>query len=151
MVTPLKLDLVPVLTSMFEFNLVKKAPRTTLLCLLQLSISSILSMLMAWLLASISELVGHVVRCTSSRQIRLTLEQLASENSTARLLQLRFQLQSVKKGSMNIDDYVLKMRSVADNLNAASQVISNDDLVLYILGGLGSEYDLVVANLTSRK
>ncbi|EXB74907.1 hypothetical protein L484_018615 [Morus notabilis] len=106
---------------------------------------------MAWLLASISELVGHVVRCTSSRQVRLTLEQLATENSRARLLQLRFQPQPVKKGSMSIDDYVLKMRSIVDNLNATGQVISNDDLVLCILGGLGSEYDPVVVNLTSRK
>lgn len=107
---------------------------------------------MAWLLASISEsMLGHVVRCTSSYQILCTLEQLAAGNSRARLLQLRFQLQSVKKGSLSINDYILKMKSIANGINVAGQAISDEDLILYILGGLGSEYDPVVINLTSRQ
>lgn len=101
---------------------------------------------------SISEsMQGHVVRCTNSYQIWTTLEQLAAGNSRARLLQLRFQLQSVKKGSLSINDYILKMKSIVDSINDAGQAISDEDLTLYILGGLGSEYDLVVINLTSRQ
>lgn len=80
----------------------------------------------------------------------MTLEHLASGNSRAHLLQLRYQLQSVEKGSISINDYILKMRSIADNLTAAGHVISDEDLILYILRGLGSKYDPVVVNLTSR-
>lgn len=107
--------------------------------------------LMAWLLASIFQsMLGRVVCCTTSDHIWITLEQLFTGSSRARVLQLCFQLQLINKGSMSINDYILKMRRVADNLNAAGQIISDEDLILYILGGLGSEYDLVVVNLTTR-
>ena len=73
--------------------------------------------LMVWLLGSIYEvMLGHVVRCTSAQQIWSTISSLFSSNSKARLLQLRFQLQMLKKGSMTINDYFLKMRNIADTL-----------------------------------
>ena len=56
----------------------------------------------------------------------------------------------LKKGSMTVHDYFLKMRTIADTLTFTGQSISDDELLLYILGGLGSEYDPVVVNLTSR-
>lgn len=51
---------------------------------------------------------------------------------------------------MSMHDYILKMKAVADSLSATGQMISNEDLILYILGGLSQEYDFVVVNLTSR-
>ena len=42
------------------------------------------------------------------------------------------------------------MRGIADSLNSTGLVITDDELLLYILGGLSSEYDSVVVNLTSR-
>ena len=42
------------------------------------------------------------------------------------------------------------MRGIADSLNSTRLIVSDDELLLYILGGLNSEYDLVVINLTSR-
>ena len=45
---------------------------------------------------------------------------------------------------------MLRMRSLAETLASAGQLISDDDLILYILGGLGQDYDSVVVNLTSR-
>ena len=46
---------------------------------------------------------------------------------------------------------VLKMKILAKSLIAAGQHITDDKLVLYILGGLGSEYDSVIVNLTSKE
>lgn len=93
---------------------------------------------------------GHVVYCSTSLEVWNTLEDLFTTSSKARTLQLRFQLQSLKKGNLSIHDYMLKMRSLAKNMSAAGQLISDDELILYILGGLGHEYDSVVVNLTSR-
>uniref|UniRef100_A0A803NJG7 Uncharacterized protein n=1 Tax=Cannabis sativa TaxID=3483 RepID=A0A803NJG7_CANSA len=45
----------------------------------------------------------------------------------------------------------LKMKSYADALAAADQHISDDDLALYILGGLGQEYEAIIVNLTCRE
>ncbi|KAB5529228.1 hypothetical protein DKX38_019309 [Salix brachista] len=82
---------------------------------------------------------------------------LAEANTKSRLtclagssLNLRFQLQSLKKGNLSIHDYMLKMRSLSETLASAGQLISDDELTLYILGGLGHDYDSVVVNLTSR-
>ena len=51
---------------------------------------------------------------------------------------------------MSIADYIWKLRGIADTLSAAGQVIIDEELVMYILGGLNSEYDPAVINLTSR-
>ncbi|PON63369.1 hypothetical protein TorRG33x02_276610 [Trema orientale] len=42
------------------------------------------------------------------------------------------------------------IHSIAENLAAAGQALTDDDLLLYILGSLDSEYDSVIVNLTSR-
>ena len=70
--------------------------------------------------------------------------------SKARVLQWRLLLQTTKKGGGSFEDYILKMNDMATSLIAAGQQISDDELVLYILGGLGLEYESVVVNLTSR-
>ena len=56
----------------------------------------------------------------------------------------------MKKGSLSIEDYFLKMKTIAQDLISAGQSVSDDELVLYILGGLRSEFDSVVVNLTSK-
>ena len=107
--------------------------------------------LLNWLLSSIFEsMLGHVVNCNSSSEIWTTLGQLFSTKSKARLLHLRFLLQTMKKGSLSIEDYFLKMKTIAQDLMLAGQSVSDDELVLYILEGLGSEFDSVVVNLTSK-
>ena len=42
------------------------------------------------------------------------------------------------------------MRGIADSLNSTGLILSDDELLLYILGGLSIEYDPIVVNLTSR-
>ena len=45
---------------------------------------------------------------------------------------------------------MLKMKAMANSLMAAGQQISDDELILYILGGLGHEFEAIIVNLTSR-
>ena len=49
-----------------------------------------------------------------------------------------------------MEKYILKMKVIAHDLMAAGQHISEAELILYILGGLGSDFESVVVNLTSR-
>ena len=91
--------------------------------------------LLGWILSSISEsMLGHVVNCTTS-EIWKILDQLFSTKSKARVLHLRFLLQTTERGSMAVEDYILKMRSLAHESMLAGQQVSDDDLVLYVLGG----------------
>uniref|UniRef100_A0A803NKH8 GAG-pre-integrase domain-containing protein n=1 Tax=Cannabis sativa TaxID=3483 RepID=A0A803NKH8_CANSA len=95
-------------------------------------------------------MLGHVINCQSSHEIWTTFAQLFATRFRARLLQLRNLLQTTKKGSLSIEEYILKMKQHADQLATIGQPIHDEDLVLYILGGLGTEYEAVVINLTSR-
>ena len=54
------------------------------------------------------------------------------------------------KGSSSIEDYVLKMKVVFNSLIITGQQISEDELILYILSGLGPEFESVVVNFTSK-
>ena len=80
----------------------------------------------------------HVLHCKSASKVWIDLEQTFSSKSKARALQLRLSLQTMKKGNSYVEDYILKMKSLAMSLVAASQQIPDDELILYILGGLGS-------------
>ena len=107
--------------------------------------------LLSWILSSITEnMLAHVIHCSTSFGVWELLEQLFFTKSKARLRHLRFFLQTTKKGSLTIEDDILKMKSLAHELMIAGQVIPDDEIVLYILGGLGSEYESVVVNLTSK-
>ena len=46
-------------------------------------------------------------------------------------------LQLTKKGSMSIEEFMLKMKNVAESLLATGQTITDKELILYILGGFG--------------
>ncbi|KAK6137336.1 hypothetical protein DH2020_028917 [Rehmannia glutinosa] len=86
--------------------------------------------LLSWMLASIGEsMLGHVSRCTTTSALWSVLEKLFQTSSKARILQIRFMLQTLKKCDMSIDDYILKMRSFADDLNSVGQHITDEELL----------------------
>ena len=61
-------------------------------------------------------------------------------------------LQNLKKENMSIEEYFVKMKNIADFLNVSGgQNFTDDELLLYILGGLGSEYESIMVHLTSRQ
>ncbi|KAL5787985.1 hypothetical protein ACOSP7_004934 [Xanthoceras sorbifolium] len=64
-------------------------------------------------------------------------------------MQLRSQMHHTTKGNISISEYILKIRNLANCLVVASQPISDRDLLMNILQGLGSEFDMVVVNITS--
>ena len=107
---------------------------------------------LSWLLSFISEqLLVHVLQCKSASEVWIVLEQTFSAKSKTRALQLRLSLQTMKKGNNSVKDCILKMKSLAMSLMAAGQQIIDDELILYILGGLGLELEAVIVNLTSRE
>ena len=95
-------------------------------------------------------MLGHVVNCRSSAELWPLLEQLFFTRLKVRILQLQLMLQTTKKGSTSIEEFILKMKTNSNALIAAGQQISDDELILYIPGGLGPKFDSVVVNVTSR-
>lgn len=65
-------------------------------------------------------------------------------------MQLRLQLQTIKKGGLSMMDYTLKVKTLADQLAAIQEHVSDRDLVLYLLAGLGADYNSFIVSVTSK-
>lgn len=73
-------------------------------------------------ISSLSEgVLPHVVGLNSSREVWLTLEKRFSSQSQAHIMQTRYRLATLKKGSRPIADYFQKAQSLAHMLAAISQ------------------------------
>lgn len=108
-------------------------------------------LLTSWLLSSIStNILPHLVGFNTAKEVWEAVNQLFAAQSTARVMNFKLQLQTLKKGNLSMKDYLLKMKSICDNLAACGRPISKEDQVLSILAGLGGEFEPTVAVITSR-
>ena len=83
--------------------------------------------LLCWLLSSISESVlPKVVGFSKPHKTWKTLEMVYASQPRSRVLQLKTQLQTTRKGSLSMDEYLTKMKMFADNLKLAGYLITND-------------------------
>ncbi|KAF5186816.1 Lipase [Thalictrum thalictroides] len=65
-------------------------------------------------------------------------------------MQIRRELQTIRKGNRTIYEYCLHVKTLADSLAASGHPISDSDLQQMILNGLDSNYDAIVTTLTTR-
>ncbi|KAL9414549.1 hypothetical protein AB3S75_042924 [Citrus x aurantiifolia] len=106
--------------------------------------------LLSWLLSSLSEgVLGTVIDCYTSCEVWTSLTNQFGARTRARILHLRTQIQTTKKGSLNIHDYYSRMKSMLNQLRAVGNNMSDDDFVMCVLAGLGPEYDSIVTNINS--
>ncbi|GAV72778.1 UBN2_3 domain-containing protein, partial [Cephalotus follicularis] len=88
-------------------------------------------LLLSWLLSSLTESVhAQVVGLQSSHAVWKYLSSAFSSQSQARIMQLRLSLHSLKKGADSMSSYLLKAKSISDELSLASKPISDDDMIL---------------------
>ncbi|KAH9764120.1 retrovirus-related pol polyprotein from transposon RE1 [Citrus sinensis] len=106
--------------------------------------------LLSWLLSSLSEgVLGTVVDCSTSCEVWTTLANQFGARTRARILYLRTQIQTTKKGSSTIHEYYSKMKTLLNSLRAAGNNMNDDDFIMCVLAGMGPEYDSVVTNINS--
>ncbi|XP_031275099.1 uncharacterized protein LOC116133550 [Pistacia vera] len=91
-----------------------------------------------------------ISKCQFATDIWLTLEKEFLTKSRAKTLHVKSLLQNTKKDNMSIHDYFLKMKSYAKNLSSSGVVITDPELLNYILDGLDSKYDATIINITTR-
>jgi gag-polypeptide of LTR copia-type len=68
----------------------------------------------------------------------------------AEVLDLELQLQTTKKGASSCAQYLQQMQTLANRLGSIGTDVTDDDLVLYIAQGLGSEYESFITALSMR-
>lgn len=107
------------------------------------------SLITAWFLSSMSKsLVSELLDCKTAREVwRYLLSRFSSKN-IAKAIELRAKLDMMKKGNLGLQDYFTKIKNLIDSLEAAGDKITHDNHVMYIMAGLGPEYDPTVSVIT---
>ncbi|KAK6141727.1 hypothetical protein DH2020_024529 [Rehmannia glutinosa] len=104
-------------------------------------------LLVSWLLSSLTEnMLITTVGLKTSKDVWQTLETAFGNQNSAKIMQL----QTLRKGTMPMREYLNKVKSCCDMLSAVGKQVEEWDQVCHILSGLGSEYDPVMVSITSR-
>jgi hypothetical protein len=72
-----------------------------------------------------------------------TINSLTTTQSKARAQHLRSALNETKKGNMSAEKYFAKMKVLASELAAVGKPLDDDELIWYMLHGLGADYNNV--------
>lgn len=105
----------------------------------------------SWLLSTMTaDVASQLLHCKTSAQLWKAVNDLMSAHSKSRVTMYKYDLQQTHKGSSSIDEYLSKMKSIADNLSMAGSPISESDLITQVLAGLDSEYTPIVIYLTDK-
>lgn len=108
-------------------------------------------MVLGWLLVSLSPAVlAQVVDKTSPREAWLTPEQVYGTSTRSRIQQIKTDLQTLPKGSKSIHEHLQTAKSLSLSLASAGKAVDEEDLILWTLRGLGSEFDPIVAAINSQ-
>ncbi|GMI65053.1 hypothetical protein HRI_000174600 [Hibiscus trionum] len=106
--------------------------------------------LATWLLSTVSESVlPNLIGLSTASDIWNTRHRLYSSKTTSRLMSYRRLLHTQKKGDLTMHEYLMKIKSVCDNLASSGERISEQEHITAILNGLSSDYDSVITVITA--
>ncbi|GKU94440.1 hypothetical protein SLEP1_g7936 [Rubroshorea leprosula] len=80
----------------------------------------------------------------------LVAANLYANRSRARVITLKERLQNMCRDGRSVSEYLRPLKVVANELGTIDRPLSDDDLTVYILNGLGSEFREIVASLQTR-
>jgi hypothetical protein len=81
---------------------------------------------------------------------RNLLTSMFSSQSRARIIQLRTRLSMTRKGDQSTVAYYNKLKWYADEMPVVGKPLEDEDFVLYLLAGLGQDYNSVVENVVGK-
>jgi hypothetical protein len=85
-------------------------------------------------------MIVHIRDAKSPKQAWDTLVKMYSTNTQTRKMQLKQKLHNIQKNKMNINDYSIKVKNLADALASIGAPIDDEDIVAVTLNGLGKNY-----------
>ncbi|KAL6351271.1 hypothetical protein AAG906_035063 [Vitis piasezkii] len=74
-------------------------------------------LLMGWIYSTLTEsIMSQIIGITTAQSVWNSLERMSTAINRARLMELRFMLQTTKKGNMKMMDYILTIQGIIGNL-----------------------------------
>ncbi|KAA8537295.1 hypothetical protein F0562_027018 [Nyssa sinensis] len=75
----------------------------------------------------------------------MALSSAFASQSRAKAIYVRSQLSTLWKGNQSATDYFMTIKRLTNELTIAGQAMKCDDIITYLLAGLGPEYDSLVS------
>lgn len=98
--------------------------------------------ILSWLfIASTEDIHSQVLDCTFSHEVWIRLEKIYNATTRSRLMQLKFDLVTLKKSYDSMLVYFKKYRSISYELAQIDRPTTDEDLVFHILQGLPSDFN----------
>jgi histone deacetylase 1/2 len=94
------------------------------------------------------EIACQLIGCNTAADVWTSVHTLFGAQSRANVRHICRQLQTLRKEELTAGEYMHKMKALADIMAAAGAPVSNDELVDYIITGLGSAYRAIAVSLT---
>ncbi|XP_019232816.1 PREDICTED: uncharacterized protein LOC109213471 [Nicotiana attenuata] len=96
---------------------------------------------------TIASLIAHAATAKHAWEI---LQTTYANKCQSRIFSVRDTLANLKRDSRSISEYMKDIKSISDDLAPSESPISNEELVIKILSGLGSEYKELSAAIRAR-
>lgn len=77
-------------------------------------------------------------------------EKLYSPTSQSCILHLQFELQTIRRDSHSMSDYLDRVKTLSNTLAAARRSVEPHELVYYTLGSLSSKYEPFIMSITAK-
>ncbi|KAK2968892.1 hypothetical protein RJ640_013235 [Escallonia rubra] len=104
----------------------------------------------AMLGSCIDTIQPHISTVSSSQEAWERLLVLFANKSRSRVMSLKERLLNNPRGTRSIQEYLQHMRAIADDLALVDNPLSEDDLVLYTLAGVGPEFKEIAVAIRAR-
>jgi len=106
---------------------------------------------MYWLSMSVTDgMMGYLQSAATPALAWKNLLKLNEENTKVRKLQLKTEFNTVKRGSLCINDYALKIKGIVESLGSIGVTVDDDDVVGAMLEGLGDAYSNFKSSMNTR-
>jgi gag-polypeptide of LTR copia-type len=107
--------------------------------------------ILAWMFQSISHpTLAQVINCNTSLQLWQVIQHSHTSHSLAKMLELKLLLQTSKKGSLSCAQFLQHIQSLVDRLRSIGSDVSDQDMVLFTLQGIGSDFETFVTVISLR-
>ncbi|XP_050124989.1 uncharacterized protein LOC126602198 isoform X1 [Malus sylvestris] len=108
--------------------------------------------LLSLLLATFSdEAMEYVLGCKTAADAWTNLVDRFASVSKSRVNHLKTELHTIQKGIDMIDKFLLRLKNIRDQLNAAGEFISDNDVIIHGLAGLPKVYAIIRTIILARE
>nr|XP_009787414.1 PREDICTED: uncharacterized protein LOC104235370 [Nicotiana sylvestris] len=109
--------------------------------------SLVCNTIMAFVNHSIAPIIAHVVTAKHAWE---TLQTIFASKSQSRIFGLREILANLRKETRPVANYMKEIKTIADDLAYSGSPLTNEELVIKVLSGLGPEFKEISAAIRAR-